>query len=382
LTEPELHRPPDSADPRASTCRIGLVLLSNRRHPQPSTRIALLNVLPRLSATGFDAVVLHEPETADETPDVDGLTRRALDQGVSAVIFQKVRGRSVLNEIAALRSAGISTLWMVCDLVDPAVAAAVDHTVCVTGYLRSLYPRELWPTISVVHDGIERPEHFKRHVRADRGDSLRPLSAVLVTSDALTCLPIIADPPAWLRITIVGRYPPASRPWRRLQEAWWQWWRLRETASRSRFISFLANPRISRVAWDPSGVYAQLERADIAIIPVDVSRPAAAPGIPPVWERKSENRLTLKMAMGLPVIASPLPSYRDVLQPGVNGLFATTRDEWMAALDALRDPVIRRTLGEQARECVLERFSVERQASLLIDVIRRSIERTAGHRGD
>lgn len=84
---------------------------------------------------------------------------------------------------------------------------------------------------------------------------------------------------------------------------------------------------------------------------------------------KSENRLTLKMALGLPVIASPVPAYLDIIQQGINGYIARSRAEWLDAIDALRDPGHRREVGAAARSSVLERFSMEAQARKLISVL-------------
>ena len=72
----------------------------------------------------------------------------------------------------------------------------------------------------------------------------------------------------------------------------------------------------------------------------------------------------------MPVVASPIPSYAPVMQSGVEGFFAATREEWLDRLDALRDPALRRRMGERARETVLQRYSMEEQARLLIRILR------------
>lgn len=76
-----------------------------------------------------------------------------------------------------------------------------------------------------------------------------------------------------------------------------------------------------------------------------------------MWMRKSENRLTMKMALGLPVVASPVPAYLDIVEQGVNGFIATTPADWHRCLAELRDPALRRSMGMRARQSVLERFS-------------------------
>jgi glycosyltransferase involved in cell wall biosynthesis len=127
--------------------------------------------------------------------------------------------------------------------------------------------------------------------------------------------------------------------------------------------------RIHRVSWHPDGVYELLQAADVGIIPVDDSAPLH-PGYPvPAWQLKSENRLTLKMCMGLPVIASPVPSYIPVIEQGVNAYIAATRTQWHEYLGALRDPGLRQQVGERARQAVVERYSMEEQARRLVAVL-------------
>lgn len=350
--------------------KIGFVLLSNSRQPIPSTRIAVLNMFPYLRAAGFDPHIAFEPTHGTETPDVSGLLPRLLADGFRIVYFQKVHGPSVENLAQQLSAAGVKTVYGVCDLVDAGMAGATDVTIAITDYLRSLYPSVLQPRIRVVHDGIERPEVHKKDWGTGRGSWNRPLRAVLVTSSDLDHLPVLGTPPAWLRVSIVGRYPSAGQILQRLREARWKLAAKRDAREKLGYLQFLANRRINCLAWDPVGVYDAMLHADIGIIPIETP-PERGPGSPPpFWKVKSENRLTMKMCMGLPVIATPIPSYEPVIEQGRNGFLARSQQEWSECLNALRDPAVRRAMGEQARRSVLHRYSMEEQARRLIAVLR------------
>jgi hypothetical protein len=348
------------------TIDIGFVLLSNSRTPIPSTRIAALNMFPFLRAANFEPKIVFEPQHATETPDLAAIADKVVADRLGIVVFQKVHGPSVEALARRLSATGTKTVYSVCDLVDIGMAAATDITITVTDYLKNLYPRELHSKIRVVHDGIERPEICKTAWRDDPGSHARPLRAVLVTSDSLSYLPLIGDPPKWLEVVIVGRYPaPAAR---RLQQIKWEL-AARDIRSKFAHVRFLANPRIRRVPWDPSGVYGALMEADIGIIPIEGTGSSQISGRVPAWQLKSENRLTLKMAVGLPVIASPIPAYEAIVEHGRNGFFARSPIEWTRHLEALRDAAMRRELGKAARESVFPRFSVAEQARRLIDVL-------------
>lgn len=71
-----------------------------------------------------------------------------------------------------------------------------------------------------------------------------------------------------------------------------------------------------------------------------------------IQDAKSAVKATAAMALGMPVIASPIPAYQEVIRHGENGFLASIHrlDEWRAALNALRDPETRARIGKAARE--------------------------------
>lgn len=330
-------------------------------------------MFPFLRAANFDPHIVFDPVQDSLSPDVSGMAPRLIAEKFQIMCFQKMGGPSVNEVVVDLSRAGIKTAFIVCDVVDVAMATATDATVVVSDYLRSLYPPALQAKVHVVHDGIEHPERLKKEWCMHAGSRLRPLRAVLVTSSSLVCVPVLSDLPDWLQIVIVGRYPPAKDKSQRLREIWWSLSRQKHLSERLAYIRFLLNERIRLIAWDSVGVYESLLQADIGIIPIE-SSPAHVPGtLPPSWRRKSENRLTLKMSVGLPVVASPIPSYEQVIEHGRNGLLADSRQDWLEHLSALRDSRLRREVGEQARASVLERYSKTEQARLLVEVLNKLI---------
>lgn len=347
--------------------RIGFVLLSNSKRPIPSTRIAVLNMFPFLQAAGFDPHIVFEPDQGTETPQLPAdLATRLLYEGFRIVYFQKVYGPYVENLATALRKHGIRTVYGVCDLVQETMAALTDATIIVTDYLKRLYSKSLWPKIHVVHDGIEHPEICRDTYSNEQGSRCKPLRAALVTSSALDHLPVFSFPPPWLEVEIIGRY---SRQYiKRLREASWTFQRQPSRQNQFAYLRFIANRRIKCVAWEPVDVYERLRRADIGIIPIDMQPPVAPNSPEPSWKIKSENRLTMKMCVGLPVIATPIPSYEPVVEHGRNGFFARSQAEWLEYLEALRDPQLRRSIGTAARNSVIERYSMQSQAEKLVQV--------------
>jgi glycosyltransferase involved in cell wall biosynthesis/predicted SAM-dependent methyltransferase len=89
--------------------------------------------------------------------------------------------------------------------------------------------------------------------------------------------------------------------------------------------------------------------ADICICPADVQNQPA----------KSNVKVTQAMALGLPVVASPLPAYREIIRHGENGFLAGTEGEWREALEELRDEERRKTVSKEGEKTV-GRYSIEK----------------------
>lgn len=343
--------------------RLGLVLCSPRTAPTPSTRIAVLNVLPALHEAGIQTEFLFEPPTPTETPTLDGVADRAARQGCDAVLLQKVHGEAALQLAQQLRVRGIASVWLVCDLIEPRMVEATDATAVVCDHLRSCYPQALQARMHLVHDGIEHPALFRTEASPRRGSLLHPLKACLVSSSQLRALPVLDRPPPWLQVRICGAY---AKGWQRLREISWSWQRL-AAAQRGALLAFLLDPRIRRRPWTPEGVYDELLASDLGILPIDTETQQRS------WRLKSANRLTLKMAIGLPVIATPIPAYEDIIESGVNGFLARSRADWLAALSQLRDPQLRQRIGRAGRESVLQAYGQALQAQRLIAVLEQAM---------
>jgi glycosyltransferase involved in cell wall biosynthesis len=352
--------------------KLGWVLLSPPTNPQPSTRIAALNVMASLGTAGYGSNILYAPTAGTERPQLpplNELMQLVQSRDIDIVIFQKTYGESVLAFAKALRNVGIKTVFLVCDLVQAEMTQATDATVVVTPYLRSLYPQDLQGKIWVVHDGIENTELIKTHYSTQRGSANRPLDAVLVSSSAPLSLANMGYPPAWLRVGIFGRYAEQTTRFDRCKTAARSILKKRAWRQGPSVLAFATSRRIVTRPWTESAAYKALLSADIGVIPVDTSNYFVSGEFPPEWMRKSENRLTLKMSMGLPVIASPVPSYLDVINQGVNGFLADTRHEWQHCLTALRDPDLRLSMGRHARATVALRYSIAQQAAALVRIL-------------
>lgn len=124
--------------------------------------------------------------------------------------------------------------------------------------------------------------------------------------------------------------------------------------------------RLEIATWSEATEIARTRQMSIGVMPM--------PDSP--WTRgKCGYKLIQYMACGLPVIASPVGVNREIVEHGVNGFLASTKAEWVEALDALlNDKEMRARMGRAGRQKVEEQFSLDiwgpRVATLLKSVVK------------
>jgi glycosyltransferase involved in cell wall biosynthesis len=98
------------------------------------------------------------------------------------------------------------------------------------------------------------------------------------------------------------------------------------------------------------------------------------------WTRgKGAMKALLYMAVGVPVVASPVGVTPRVVEHGRNGLLAASEDEWVTHLLALAaDTPRRKALGMQGRATVERWYSPRVQAPRLAQVLRSVAEESHG----
>jgi glycosyltransferase involved in cell wall biosynthesis len=121
--------------------------------------------------------------------------------------------------------------------------------------------------------------------------------------------------------------------------------------------------------WSTS-IYAQnLADSDIALVPVESDTNYN-------WH-KPPGRVLLAMALGLPVVASPIPAYESVIEPGQTGYIARAPAEWIHFIEQLaHNPAQRKTMGLAARQFALNNYSEQEFAQRYNAVIQQVLSKT------
>jgi glycosyltransferase involved in cell wall biosynthesis len=85
-----------------------------------------------------------------------------------------------------------------------------------------------------------------------------------------------------------------------------------------------------------------------------------------------KNRILQGMAMGKPIVASPVAVEGIGVTDGVHVLVAHNPDDWYKqSLLVLEDPRVRERLGRQAREYVEKKYSLEAKRERFFDIVQQ-----------
>ncbi len=95
----------------------------------------------------------------------------------------------------------------------------------------------------------------------------------------------------------------------------------------------------------------------------------------PFCQSKSDLKYVEPGLSGVPTIASPISSFQASITDGVNGMIATTADEWYKAFTTLLDdPELRERMGQSARRDVLQNRVPEALGHVLVKSYSEIIE--------
>jgi glycosyltransferase involved in cell wall biosynthesis len=114
--------------------------------------------------------------------------------------------------------------------------------------------------------------------------------------------------------------------------------------------------------WIPMQIFAKLiYDFDISVSPLEST----------MWnEGKSALRVGTSMAMGIPVVASPVGGQKYVVKHGVNGFLARNEEEWCNYLRILiEDEELRKEMGFRGREIAEKELSAEVNGRKLYNIV-------------
>jgi Glycosyl transferases group 1 len=252
---------------------------------------------------GWSSTILYQPPIRLVDLPLSGSA--ICDSGVfhkgDIVVFQKLKGPNTVAAMSRFRSMGVRTLYIDCDY-PPHVAEAVyaDLVVSTSDFLTRQYRALIEADIVTLSEAYEITQYHESTIE-NRDHALR--CAWFGVMDQLRVGEL-----QWLRGLLKRRFPS---------------YKLVVVAD----IGYTQGAR-----WDYEASWDLIASCDVAVITGNKSR---------ISMSKSPNRAIQAMALGLPVIAFPIPSYEQCIQHGRNGFLCRGDEEWTIALDMLRSRRLR-----------------------------------------
>ena len=122
------------------------------------------------------------------------------------------------------------------------------------------------------------------------------------------------------------------------------------------------NMPVKYVSWSEETEIKEIQKFDVGIMPL--------PDNP--WERgKCGFKLIQYMACGKPVIGSPISVNRKIIKHGINGYQAKNIDEWIWAINKLKDdPKLRQKMGKAGRKIVEKNYCLQVTAPKLLKILK------------
>lgn len=113
--------------------------------------------------------------------------------------------------------------------------------------------------------------------------------------------------------------------------------------------------------WSKETELSELKKVDIGIMPLPNDN----------WSKgKCGFKGIQYMSLGIATIMSPVGVNVDIINNGVNGFLAETKEEWIARLSQLIvDRELRKSLGSEARKTIVKNFSVISQQTNLLAIV-------------
>lgn len=295
--------------------KIGWFLLGNEN--VGSSRIQGINIHNYFNKIGIKSIILQKNSIMKPCLTITMWQQLIiLLSKYDVLIFQKIFDSKAMRFALLARKFGIKTIFLQSDLIETKMVKKVDAIVVSSEYLKRYYDNKYGIKTFLIEDAIEVNKNlFKKDYEC---------------KEKITLI-WVGHKDNWKTLDIIYQA-------------------LEKINDNSFCLKTISNHPDADIKWKLETVFQEILKGDIGVIPC----------LSDEWSKaKSNNRLTMFMALGLPVIASAIPSYQKIINHGKNGFIAKNIDDWIKSLLILKDNKNREKIGLKGREDALNNFDIE-----------------------
>jgi hypothetical protein len=304
-------------------------LLGNPTH-LASSRIHGLAIHAKLIQLGYNSLLAYTPAYAEEDIPITNSNKDSFATMIEPgdiVILQKVKKTSNLDIIDHFTKIGLHVVLVDCDApIEIEIGKIVDQVVCAS------------KTLAIKYHGIAKQATY-----IEDAPELYVSNQKKTDHKKLKCY--------WFGYSWGDRWNEVLLLKKILEDARLSNWEL----------ITISNHPDATMQWRSDSLKTISEEADVVAIPIfTISE----------WSTcKSANRLLQSMALSLPVVCSPLPSYQDIASTTKGILVCQTQEEWVDAFIKLEDKKLREEMGVAAFDTA-KKFNLDHSIFQWIDVLR------------
>jgi glycosyltransferase involved in cell wall biosynthesis len=338
--------------------KIGWIISGTKKIP--SARLHGWNLHDHFLKKGIESEVIFSPipefnkynrekkeilrELILSKADIDLLAGEKFDY----LILQKINeGDNIDYLLQRCHENGTKIVYIAVDEINQKLATTADIIFVINDYFKTLVSTDVQGKMYRFSDYYEHDgTKFKIHTEDKK------ITLVYITSKVFAKIPQIDALPENVSMKVIGpSYEVASRYYPDLP------------------VFTDSGYDFEYVEWELSKLTEDILECDVGVVPFSNEHLAENYSITSA-KVKSINRPLVFMSLGLPVIVSPVPEYKKIVEDGKNGYIASTTEEWESSIVKLRDNcLLRKEMGFKARETVLDDYSIETQAKKITDVL-------------
>lgn len=261
---------------------------------------------------------------------------KILNKGYTTFIFQKIHGDRVKAFVEKARKKGIQTIYACGDWHSTSMYSLCDKVICSSSYMCNIIRAKPQTNPYWIEDGLEikktTPIKIHKHNR-------RPTLAWYGNKAKIPYVKNFISSLGTYELKIISNDESADL--------------CMGFGTKNKWNTDLLNKFL-------------LKHADIVVVPIDTRDKNEA-------FAKSANRILLPMALGIPTIATPIPSYEKIIIPGRNGFLPKTPAAWQKNLIELGCHLKRGQMTMEFASSIRKKYSIKQIADQYLKIIEEKI---------